>query len=60
MTLYHGRPSFKAPKEGFEDILFNTANPYNMVVDFRINIKALVNHVGTNFRKVPHVASRAI
>ena len=56
----HGTPSFKAPMEGLEDIVFNKANPYRMAVDFRASIKTLANHVGTNFRKVPHVALWAI
>ena len=53
-------PGFKAPTEGLKDIAFNTANTYQMAVDFRTNVKALVNHVGTTSTKVPHVALRAI
>ena len=55
-----GRPGFKAPTEGLKDIVFDTGNPFQMSANFRANVKALVSHIGTTFRKVPHVTSTSL
>ena len=58
--ISNSKQSFKAPTEGLENIVFDTANPYRIAVDFSGSVKALENYVGINFRKVSNVALWAL
>ena len=52
--------SCKAPTEGLEHIVFDTANTYTMAMDFCTNVEAFIGHIGINFWKMLNEAEQAI